>query len=70
MKKDFLFLKKSRWLLFMLFALLGVSPAWADTLTEGFEDVFAVDADGNAVTGWNYGYGLSNGWKVIGGGQV
>ena len=30
MKKDFLFLKKSRWLLFMLFALLsGVSPAWA-----------------------------------------
>ena len=30
MKKDFLFLKKSRWLLLTLLAMMmGVSPTWA-----------------------------------------
>lgn len=37
MKKDFLNLRRSRWLLLSLFALfVGVSPTWADVVTEGF----------------------------------
>ena len=38
MKKDFLNLRRSRWLLLSLFALLvGASPTWADAYTTGFE---------------------------------
>ena len=56
MKKDFLFLKRSRWLLFALLTMIvGASPTWADTLTEDFE---SLTVDGTT---------LSNGWFVQGG---
>jgi len=47
---------------------MGVRQAKAEKLTEGFESVSLTDANGNALaSAWSYGYGLSNGWKVIGG---
>lgn len=55
MKKDFLNLRRSRWLLLSLFALLvGVSPTWAETLTETFDDVTVSSR-----------YLLSNGWVLV-----
>ena len=52
----------------MLLSLFGVAQLKAETLTEGFESVTLTDADGNPLTSsWSYGYGLSNGWKVVGG---
>ena len=52
----------------LLLSLMGVRQANAETVTEGFESVSLTDADGNVLTSaWSYGYGLSNGWKVIGG---
>ena len=52
----------------LLLSLMGVRQANAETLTEGFESVSLTDANGNPVANsWSYGYGLSNGWKVIGG---
>lgn len=49
--------------------MLFCASVQAETITEGFEDVSIVDANGNAVTG-NYtaGAGLSNGWIVVDGG--
>ena len=56
MKKDFLLLKKSRWLLLTLLTMIvGASPTWADELTENFE---SLTVDGTT---------LSNGWFVQGG---
>lgn len=64
MKKQF-YLSKSRNLLLFLFALIvGSGSAWADTLTENFDEVTLVDASGNAVSSYSYGAGLSNGWKM------
>ncbi len=54
----------------MLLAMLvgGVVHANAETITEDFESVSLTDANGNNLANtWSYGYGLSNGWKVIGG---
>ena len=46
----------------------GGMTASAETIFEDFENLTLVDADGNAVTSsWAAGYGLSNGWKIIGG---
>lgn len=43
----------------------------AATVTEGFEDVTIVDADGNPLaSSWALGSGLSNGWKVVDGNIV
>ena len=48
-------LTRSRWLLLTLFTLLvGVSPAWADTLTETFDAVTVTSR-----------YLLSNGWVMV-----
>lgn len=54
--------RKSKFLLFTLLAILfgGVSPAWADELTENFDDL-VVWIDGSPA-GSNFGNGLSNGW--------
>jgi len=64
MKKDFLNLRRSRWLLLTLFALLvGASPAGAvidngnGTVTEGFDDASKVYSSGWILTlpsGWDY----------------
>lgn len=55
-------------LLLTLFACLFALCTQAATTTEGFEDVTIVDADGNPLSSsWSAGYGLSNGWKVVGG---
>ena len=52
----------------MLLSMMGVTQVKAETLTEGFESVTLTDANGNPLaSSWSYGYGLSNGWKVIGG---
>jgi len=56
--------------LIFTFALifLGVAQVKAETLTEGFEEISLTDANGNVLTSiYSFGYGLSNGWKVIGG---
>lgn len=47
-------------------ALLTVAgTAKADTLSENFDDVTRLDANGNELTSqWSYGYSLSNGWFV------
>ena len=53
---------RSRWLLLTLFTLLvGVSPAWAGTISEDFESV-TVDANDNTK--------LSNGWFIKGGTNI
>ena len=65
--KQFIHFKKAKLLLTALIALFagGMSPAWADTLTENFDEVTRLDANGNEVTGsYSYGYSLSNGWFV------
>lgn len=54
-------------LLLSLLALCSLT-VYADTMTEGFEDVTVVDAEGNAVSSnYTFGAGLSNGWVVVGG---
>lgn len=55
--------------LLALFASFSTQVVKAEEVTEGFEDVTIVDANGDAVSG-NYtaGVGLSNGWMVVGGG--
>ncbi len=60
---------RSRVLLATVLALVMVgSTASAETIFEDFENLTVVDADGNALANtWTAGYGLSNGWKVIGG---
>lgn len=61
-------MKRLNLLLAVLLSLLGVSQMNAETLTEDFESVTLVDAFGNPLANnWSYGYGLSNGWKVIDG---
>ena len=48
--------------------MLGNMTVHAETIEEGFEEVTLVDAEGNALDNqWSWGYGLSNGWKIIGG---
>jgi hypothetical protein len=47
--------------------LLGSNYLYAETIVEDFEELTIVDADGNEISGWTPGAGLSNGWKVIGG---
>lgn len=64
MKKDFLNLKRSRWLLLTLFALLvGASPTWAQ-VTETFDDWGTTLPDNwsllNGAT-----YGTTNGYTYI-----
>lgn len=63
---NFNLLSRSKMLLLTLVAMLGVSnTAWAATLTENFDDVKRLDANGNEITStWSYGYSLSNGWFV------
>ena len=52
----------------LLLSLMGVRQANAETITEDFESVQLTDKDGNVLTSsWSYGYGLDNGWKIIGG---
>lgn len=54
--------------LLILFAWLLALSIQAAHFNEGFEDISLTDADGNPLTSsWAYGYGLSNGWRVIGG---
>lgn len=61
------YLSKSRYLLLFLFALIvGTGSAWADTLTETFDDV---TVSGDPVSSYVYNE-LSNGWKCIGDGTV
>lgn len=53
-----------------LFAVmtLGAVAANAETIFEDFEEVTLVDAEGNPLANsWSFGYGLSNGWRIIGG---
>lgn len=52
-----------------LLSVLSFNQMQAEEVTEDFESVTVVDANGDAVTG-NYtaGAGLSNGWTVVGGG--
>lgn len=54
--------------LLALAAFVCAPSTYAEEMTEGFESVTIVDANGNAVSG-NYtaGAGLSNGWIVVGG---
>ena len=54
--KDYFNLRKSKLLLFVLLAVLagGVSPAWAETLTETFDEVTVTSR-----------YLLSNGWVMV-----
>ena len=55
-------LNRSRWLLLTLFTLIvGISPAWAGTISEDFESV-TVDANDNTK--------LSNGWFIKGGTNI
>ena len=56
-------------LLFVLLAGMGSTGVMrAETIEEGFETVTLTDAEGNALTSsWSFGYGLSNGWKIVGG---
>lgn len=66
--KDYFNLRKSKLLLLMLLAMVagGVSPAWAEEITEGFEYA----TDGTTVISVNSdNMGLSNGWVVIGSGS-
>ena len=58
-------MKKISFLLAFLLALVGGTTAWAGTLTENFDDLQRLDANGNVLTSnWSYGYSLSNGWLV------
>lgn len=47
--------------------MLFCASVQAEEITEGFEDVSIVDANGTAITGYAAGVGLSNGWKVVDG---
>ena len=48
--------------------ILGSTPVHAAAVTEDFESVTIVDANGNEPASvWTPGAGLSNGWKIIGG---
>lgn len=47
--------------------MLFCASVQAEEITEDFEDVSIVDANGNPVTGYTAGVGLSNGWKVVDG---
>ncbi len=58
---------KSRMFLVIVAILLGSNYLYAETIVEDFEELTIVDADGNEISGWTPGAGLSNGWKVIGG---
>ena len=52
----------------LVLSLMGVTQAWGETITEDFEEITLVDADGNELaSAWSYGYGMSNGWKIVGG---
>lgn len=55
---------------FMLLGLLAMvcGSIYAQGLSENFENLTLTDASGNALANsWSYGYGLSNGWKIVGG---
>ncbi len=59
---------KKNYLIVLLLTICGMGQIKADTLSEGFESVSLVDANGNPLTSaWSYGYGMDNGWKIIGG---
>lgn len=66
MKTDFN-LKRSLFVLLTLFVALagGGSSAWADELTEGFESVTRVDAQGDPVASYSLAPKLSNGWICV-----
>ena len=75
MKKDFLNLRRSRWLLLSLFALfVGVSPAWASityhddgTVTEGFDEAKSEYSGGYILTlptGWNFSGTWNYNWSI------
>ncbi len=76
--KNFTSFAKSTFVLAGMF-MLGSSVAMAQdeepvveerevVYSEDFETVTMTDKDGNALANsWSFGYGLSNGWKVVGG---
>ena len=58
-------MKKFSLLFVFLLTLVGGTRAFADTLTENFDNITRLDKDGNEITSqWSYGYSLSNGWFV------
>ena len=58
----------SKHFLLLLLLTLITGTVCAQTPTEDFENLTLVDANGNALANsWSFGYGLSNGWKVVGG---
>lgn len=59
----------SRWMFITAFALLcGRISAYAESLTEDFENVVLVDKNGEALaSSMSFGNGLSNGWKIVNG---
>lgn len=61
-------MKENALLLTFAALLLGCIGANGKQLTESFEELTLVDANGNALANaWSWGYGLSNGWKIIDG---
>ncbi len=63
---------KAKILLLTLSAfLLGNISSNAEELIEDFENLTLVDAEGNPpASTWSWCYGLSNGWKIKGGGTI
>ena len=52
----------------ILFVFLTLFAGISDMYAEDFENLTLTDADGKALANtWSYGYGLSNGWKVVNG---
>ena len=61
-------MKKTLHLVWLVSLLVVCGSIHAQGLAEDFENLTLVDADGNALANsWSYGYGLSNGWKIVGG---
>lgn len=60
---------KIKTLLFGALAFFALNTM-AEEVTEDFESVSIVDADGNAVSANSFGVGLSNGWMVLDGGTI
>lgn len=61
-------MRKLTLIIAVLLSFGGARQSFADILSEDFESVTLVDADGNPLANaWSFGAGLSNGWKVIDG---
>ena len=56
-------MRKLTLLLALFLLLMGMGHAWSETLTEDFNNVQRLDANGNVITSnYTYGSSLSNGW--------